>query len=62
VGVLSILIGTAAAQDTSTPEERMQWVETTHKLEAAPLDDGVNKQGEVHKSAQRRALFTFWLT
>jgi hypothetical protein len=36
----------AAAQDTSTPEERKQWVEITHKLESAPLDDGVNKQGE----------------
>jgi hypothetical protein len=34
------------AQDTSTPEERMQWVEVTHKLESAPLDDSVNKQGE----------------
>ncbi len=24
----------------------MQWVELTHKLESAPLDDSVNKQGE----------------
>jgi hypothetical protein len=24
----------------------MQWVEVTHKLESAPLDDSVNKQGE----------------
>jgi hypothetical protein len=46
VGVLSMLIGRAAAQDTSTPEERMQWVEVTHKLQSAPLDDSVNKQGE----------------
>jgi len=46
VGVLSMLIGRAAGQDTSTPEERMQWVEVTHKLESAPLDDSVNKQGE----------------
>ena len=34
------------AQDTSTQEERAQWVEITHKLESSPLDDGVNKQGE----------------
>jgi carboxypeptidase Q len=45
---LSTLIGSrAVAQGTSTPEERMQWVEVTHKLENAPLDDIVNKQGEV---------------
>jgi len=25
----------------------MQWVEVTHKLENAPFDDIVNKQGEV---------------
>jgi hypothetical protein len=36
----------AAAQDTSTPEERRQWVEVTHKLESTPLDDDFNKQGE----------------
>ena len=35
-----------SAQATSTPEERVQWVETTHKLESSPLDDSVNKQGE----------------
>jgi carboxypeptidase Q len=46
VGVLFILTATTAAQDTSTPEERMQWVEVTHKLESSPLDDSVNKQGE----------------
>lgn len=34
------------AQATSTPEERAQWAETTHKLESAPLDDSVNKQGD----------------
>jgi len=44
---LSTLIGSrAAAQGTSTPEERMQWVEVTRKLENAPLDDIVTKQGE----------------
>lgn len=42
----SLFAGTSAAQDTSTPEERMQWVEVTHKLESSPLDDSVNKQGE----------------
>ena len=36
----------AAAQDTSTPEERTQWVEITHKLESDPMDDKVNQQGE----------------
>lgn len=35
-----------SAQATSTPEERAQWVEATHKLESAPLDDSVNKQGD----------------
>jgi len=44
--ILPVLAVTASAQDTSTPEERAQWVEVTHKLESAPLDDGVNKQGE----------------
>ncbi len=36
----------ATAQETSTPGERTQWVEITHKLESAPLDDSVNQQGE----------------
>lgn len=36
----------ASAQSTSTPEERLTWVEITHKLESNPLDDAVNKQGE----------------
>jgi len=36
----------AAAQDTSTPDERAQWAEITRKLESAPLDEAVNKQGE----------------
>jgi hypothetical protein len=36
-----------SAQGTSTPEERTQWVEIAHKLEATPLDDNVNQQGEV---------------
>lgn len=36
----------AAAQGTSTPEERARWAEITHKLESSPLDDSVNKQGE----------------
>jgi hypothetical protein len=46
VVALSVFAATASAQDTSTQEERMQWVEVTHKLESAPLDDSVNKQGE----------------
>jgi hypothetical protein len=44
--VAAVLTRNTAAQDTSTPEERTQWVEVTHKLESAPLDDGVNQQGE----------------
>jgi hypothetical protein len=36
----------AAAQGTSTQEERARWVEITRKLESAPLDDSVNKQGD----------------
>lgn len=36
----------AAAQGTSTPEERARWVEITHKLESNPLDESVNKDGE----------------
>lgn len=36
----------AAAQGTSTPDERTQWVAITHRLESSPLDDDVNKQGE----------------
>jgi hypothetical protein len=40
------VIQRAAAQDTSTPQERAQWAEVTHKLESAPLDQDVNKQGE----------------
>jgi len=44
-----LLLATAlrtSSQATSTPEERAQWVEITHKLESSPLDDSVNKQGE----------------
>ena len=36
----------AAAQGTSTPEERARWAEITHKLESNPLDESVNKDGE----------------
>jgi hypothetical protein len=36
----------AAAQGTSTPEERARWAEITHKLESNPPDEGVNKDGE----------------
>jgi hypothetical protein len=43
---VSLLVSGASAQDTSTPEERAQWVEITHKLESSPLDESVNKQGE----------------
>jgi len=47
---LSFLFMTTAlrtsAQATSTPEERAHWVETTHKLESAPLDGSVSQQGD----------------
>jgi len=46
VFLLGATVSKASAQGTSTPEERAQWVEITHKLESAPLDDSVNKQGE----------------
>ncbi len=47
VVLLAVLLGrNTAAQETSTPEERAQWVEITHKLESTPLDDSVNQQGE----------------
>jgi len=36
----------AAAQGTSTAEERTRWAEITHKLESNPLDESVNKDGE----------------
>jgi len=45
-GLFMLMVQSVPAQDTSTPEERMQWVEVTHKLESSPLDDSVNKQGE----------------
>ena len=42
-----VVLQRATARDTSTPEERTQWVEATHKLESSPLDETVNKQGEL---------------
>jgi hypothetical protein len=46
LGFLTLMGYGAVAQDTSTPEERAQWVAITHQLENSPLDDTVNKQGE----------------
>ena len=47
LALLSVaFVSQASAQASSTPEERAQWVEITHKLESAPLDENVNKQGE----------------
>jgi hypothetical protein len=46
VTIISIVSTTASGQDTSTPEERKQWADVTHKLESSPLDDSVNKQGD----------------
>ena len=44
--IAAVLTRNTVAQESSTPEERTQWVQVTHKLESAPLDDGVNQQGE----------------
>jgi hypothetical protein len=41
----------AAAQGTSTPEERARWAEITHKLESNPLDESVSKDGEAALNA-----------
>jgi hypothetical protein len=46
ISVATLIVQGAAVQDASTPEERAQWVETTHKLESNPLDDSVNTEGE----------------
>jgi hypothetical protein len=46
IGVATLVVQRAVPQDTSTPDERAQWVEVTHKLESSPLDDSVNNQGE----------------
>jgi hypothetical protein len=46
ISVAMLILQRAAAQDTSTSEERAQWVEITHKLESSPLDESVNQQGE----------------
>lgn len=35
-----------SARASSTPEQRTQWIEITHKLQNSPLDDDVNQQGE----------------
>jgi hypothetical protein len=46
-GFLCVVVAQrAAAQGTSTPEERARWAEITHKLESNPLDEGANKDGE----------------
>jgi len=44
--VATLSAGGAAAKDTSTPEERKQWVEITRKLESDPLNKGLNKEGD----------------
>jgi hypothetical protein len=46
LGLCVVVAQRAAAQGTSTPEERARWVEITHKLESNPLDESVNKDGE----------------
>lgn len=46
LGLCLVMPLRAAAQETSTPEERARWVEISHKLESNPLDESVNKDGE----------------
>jgi hypothetical protein len=46
LGLCVVMPQSAAAQGTSTPEERARWAEITHKLESNPLDESVNKDGE----------------
>jgi hypothetical protein len=46
LGLCVVMPQKAAAQGTSTPEERARWVEITHKLESNPLDESANKDGE----------------
>jgi len=43
---VAVIAPQASAQAIATPDERAQWVETTRKLESAPLDDSLNKQGD----------------
>ena len=37
-------VKTLRAQDTSTPEERQNWAEISHKLETDPLNPDLNRQ------------------
>ena len=46
LGLVLLSYGQLLAQQTSTPDERAQWVEVANKLESSPLDENVNKQGE----------------
>ena len=57
ISVATLIVQRAAAQNTSTPAERSQWVEVTHQLESSPLDDSVNKQGYL---GDRRDVPQFW--
>ena len=50
-GLCVVMTQRAAAQGTSTPEERARWAEITHKLESNPLDESVNKDGEAALNA-----------
>jgi len=45
-GLCVVMPQRAAAQGTSTPEERARWDKITRKLESNPLDESVNKDGE----------------
>jgi len=64
-GLCVVMQQRAAAQGTSTPEERARWAEITHKLESNPLDESVNKAGGTaltRKSVSGGASFGFCFT
>ena len=46
LSVLLPLALQASAQDSSTPEERAQWIQVKRSLEGSPLDADVDRQGE----------------
>lgn len=45
-GISLMFGGQLVAQQTSTQEERTEWVEVAHKLEAEPLDSSASARGE----------------
>jgi hypothetical protein len=58
--LLAALVSTGSRQDTSTPEERMQWGEVTHKLESSPLGDNVNSKAKQHSNGSVMCPSYMW--